>query len=339
MKSSSIYYFMVLLLAAGICFASCSKDEEEDDPGITGSITGLTASLSTSNGRTVQLSFDDSAGEYVAAFNGYRVYSSEDGAEFERLDQIGTETSYTDRSTSHGKTYRYYINFENMYSDTIEISTAHPAMPWLSTGYQTDGDGPGASVRYIRLNYFVGESKAGDLIDKFVYYRDGVEFNVRNVSSVAGNSFEYQDESITFNFDQEYTYKVVAHTHQGETFESFESTVTPRVPDEVDRRAPEIKGLTTDFSNERMYLHVNDVSGNAQFIEFFVEIEKDNYFWEASVNVADLSQDPDGNYMIGLNLTDVPNGNKEIKAKARIEVGGTTGDWSPWSLMFLYVDL
>lgn len=342
MKRTTINYLLALLLIASFTFFSCKKEDEEPETGISGKIPGLTANLSTGNGRTIRLSFNDAAGEYItSSFNAYNVYQSEDGGEFSRIRNGLTDTTYTDNSTKHGKTYQYFVNFENMYSDTIEISTAHPAMPWLSASVRVQGEGANAYIDYVRLNYFVGESRANDIVDKFEIYRNEVMISEYQIPSViTGNNFEYKDESSDLSFDQDYVYYIIAHTKTGEQFKSLDASVTPIIPDEIDRPAPQILSVYSNTETNTINIHVKDVSGTATFIDYYSEIEDDGgvYYWTGEPAISNLNTDSQGNYIITLDADDIPGGFKTIKTRARARISGNYSDWSDWNVSSVYIN-
>ena len=97
MKTNYFKYFMYMLLIVSVSFTSCSEDEDDNpQPSASGKIPGLTASLSTDNGKSIYLSFNDAAGDEVSSLDGYDIYQSENGGEFERI--VGYATSKTYRT-------------------------------------------------------------------------------------------------------------------------------------------------------------------------------------------------------------------------------------------------
>jgi hypothetical protein len=323
-----------MLLVASVSFIGCSEDEDDNaQPKSNGKIPGLTASLSTNNGRTIYLSFNDAGGEDVSSLDGYDIYQSENGGEFEKIKNNLKDTSYTNRRTDHGNTYRIYVNFQSMYSDTIEIATAHPAKPWLDVIAGKTGEGSAAVLDYIQLDFFVGEEDASEIVKKFEYFRNEEKIGEYSVPEITiGNDFEHKDESDQLQFDQEYTYYVVAHTKDGEQVKSLEKSITPQRPDEIDRPEPEVEGVSSDHDNELVYIHVNDVSGTSSRIEFYAELNDNEWIWEGEPNTSDLKTDADGNYMIPISTEEAPNGINTLKTKARVYITGQYSGWSDWNV-------
>lgn len=342
MKKNWINYVMYALLISTLSFVGCTDDGDQTGEPANGEIENLIASLSTGNGRTVKLSFNhllDSLGEPLGD---YDIYHSEDGAEF--IKEGNTDKNfYSSNRTRHGKSYRFFVKSDQedmtYYSDTVEIETAHPAMPWVSTSARIAGEGSGATIEYVKLEWFTGEPETVDVVSKFEYFRDGEKIGEYEVPSITnGNDFEYKDESINFNFDQEYVYTIVSHTHEGEQLESFESAITMRVPDVIDRPAPTIANITSDASEKVIYLHINDVSENGTYCNIFAELGEGQWVWEGGDRaLSNLEQDEDGNYMFPLSTEGAPGGYHSLKAKAKVTIQGQESDWSTWSVATVFV--
>lgn len=335
MKTDFLKYFVYLMLITGISLVSCSKDDDDNtEPEATGKIPGLTASLSADNGRTIKLAFQDvTDGEF-----GYSVYHSEDGGDFERIKGNLQDTTYWDRRTENGKTYRIFVNYENMYSDTIEVATAHPAKPWLDVGAAVSGEGSGAYIRYIKLDFFVGEEHPNDIIDKFEYYRNGdliEEYDLADDITYWDNSFDYKDESSSLNFDQEYTYYVAAVTYEGDVYKSLEHSVIPHRPDPIDRPEPEITDVSSDHENEIVYVHISDESGSASMIEIYAELDDGEWIWDGEFSTSELQTDSEGSYMFPLGTEDAPTGIRTLRSKAKVKIQGQYSGWSGWNVTYI----
>jgi len=339
MKKKWMMYLMSLLLIGSVTFVGCNKDDDEDDePEITGKIGGLTATLATYNGRTIFLSFNNEAAEHITSLDAYDVYQSEDGGEFEKIKSNLSDTTYTDNRTTHGKTYRYFINFDGMYSDTIEIATAHPAMPWVSARARVTGEGSEAYIEHIKLEYFIGASSAKDVVDKFEFYRNNEKIGEYQISPVTNsNSFDYIDDDITFNFDEEYTYYIIAITTEGEQMQSLDAGVTANIPDAIDRPAPQVSGISTDQENNLIFVHVNDVSNSASYIELYADLDDGAWIWEGSAGVSELSTDENNNYKFALSTEDIPGGFKTLEYKARVTIMNKNSDWSNWGISTVFI--
>lgn len=331
MKTDFMKQFIYLMLIASISFVGCSTDDDDSsEPEATGKIPGLTASLSSNNGRSVKLTFQDvTDGEY-----GYSIYHSEDGGEFDRIKGNLNDTSYWNERTDYGKTYRMFVNYESMYSDTIEIATTHPARPWLDVGAATGGEGSSAYIRYIKLDFFVGEEHPNDIVDKFEYYRNGElieEYDLADDITYWDNHFDYRDESSSLSFDQEYTYYIAAITYEGDVHKSYEHSVTPRRPDPIDRPAPEITGVSSDHDNEIVYIHIKDESESASMIEIYAELNDGEWVWDGEFTTGELETDDDGSYKYPLGTEDAPGGFSTLRSKAKVEIQGIYSDWSGWN--------
>ncbi len=342
MKKNWINCVLYALLISTLSFVGCTDEGDDTGEPESGEIKNLVASLSTNNGRSVRLSFEhlfDSTGEPLGD---YDIYHSEDDAEF--IKEGNTNNNfYNSNRTKHGKSYRFFVKSEQddmlYYSDTIDIETAHPAMPWVSTSARVIGEGPGADIEYVRLKFFTGEQETVDVVSKFEYFRDGEKIGEYEVPSIInGNDFEFKDESIDFNFEQEYVYKVVSFTHDGEQIESLEAAISVNVPDVIDRPAPSIEEITSDATEKVIYLHIKDVSESATYANIYAELGDGEWAWEGGDRaLSNLDQDEDGNYMFPLSTEGAPGGFKSIKAKAKVTIQGKESDWSAWSVATVFV--
>jgi len=342
MKKHWINYALYALLISTLSFVGCTDEGDETGEPENGEIENLVASLSTGNGRSVRLTFDhlvDSLGEPLGD---YIIMNSEEGADFVK-DGNTNNNAYSSNRTKHGLSYRFFVKSRHddkwYYSDTIEIATAHPAMPWVSIGASVDGEGSGASIRYIKMEFFTGADPSWEVIEKFEYFRDGEKIGEYNLPQFGySNSFEHKDESINFNFEQEYVYTIIAHCHSGEQLESLESAISVNVPDVIDRPAPSIEGITSDATEKVIYLHIKDESEAATYANIYAELGDGEWVWEGGDRaLSNLEQDEDGNYMFPLSTEGAPGGFKSIKAKAKVTIQGKDSDWSSWSMATVFV--
>jgi len=222
-----------------------------------------------------------------------------------------------------------------MYSDTIEMETTHSAKPWLDAGVAVGGEGSDAYIRYVKLDFFVGEEHPNDIIDKFEYYRNDVmieEYDLADDITYWDNHFDYRDESSDLAFDQEYTYYVKSITYEGEEHNSLKHSVTPRRPDPIDRPEPEITDVTSDHDNEIVYLHIHDESESASMIEIYAELGDNEWIWEGEFTTGELNTDEDGNYMFPLGTEDAPTGINTLRSKAKVKIQGIYSEWSNWNV-------
>lgn len=342
MKKNWINYVMYALLISTLSLVGCTDEGDETGEPENGEIENLVASLSTGNGRSVRLTFDhlvDSLGEPLGD---YIIMNSEEGGEFVK-DGNTNNNVYGSNRTKHGMTYRFFVKSMHdgmfYYSDTIEIETAHPAMPWVSSVASVDGEGAAATIRYVKMEFFTGQDPTYEVVEKFEVFRDGVSIDEFEIYQGGyGNDFEYKDESINFNFDQEYVYQIVSHCHDGEQVKSLEEAITIRVPDVIDRPAPSIANITSDVDNKVIYLHINDVSENGTYFNIYAELGEGEWAWEGGDRaLSNLDQDEEGNYMFPLSTEGAPGGFHSLKAKAKVTIVAQESNWSSWSVAKVFV--
>ncbi len=328
MKKLSTILFSVSFILSLAFIAGCSKDDSmnPDSGSAQGTITGLTASLSTSNGRTIYLSWNGVPDK--SSLKNYHVYRA-DGTTSEFTDYgSAKDTSYTDNVTRtlNNTTYQYYVTYDDTYtSDTITIQTADASLPFVSGYVNVTGEGSAASILYTHLDWYVGSE---DQVDHYEVYRDG-----NLLGTVIAGYKEYKDET-SQNFDQEYLYKVVTVTKSGDRFESPECALTPHRPDAVFRTVPEIIKVTSNSSDKSIDVIISDVSNDpADLIGFSGEIEGTGYSWNFETKVEDCGKDADGNLIIGLDASgaNLPSGQTIwLRSKVRIFTQGGYSDWSAY---------
>ncbi len=321
----SVLFFMVMAIAT---FVGCSDDEEGDsEPKMAGEIPGLELSLSES-GQFVYIIFEDAVGEGTD----YEIFRSDDGGDFEEVTNIlskKTDTSFTDRRTEFGVVYQYFVNFENMYSDTVKIETQGVYKARVSTSVSSDGYGTSAVLEHVLVKWSVGAEDA-EGVESFEVFRDGSSiFSYEVPSFNYGNDFEYKDTDVEYG--QEYTYTVKTFTDEGETFESEEVSVTPERPDEIVLETPEIVDVTTETSDTSIHVHITDIgAGGSDKIEYDIELVGLNYSWKGETVISNLGTGTNSTMVLLLDATEAPreSGFQTLKSRVRIY---TKGKWTDWS--------
>lgn len=319
----------VCILATSVLLTSCSKDEDSE-PSSSGSIEGLSASLSTYNGRNVSLTWTNPE---KPSYSFYSVFRSENDGEFEELTNRCDKEAFNDVKTECEKTYKYYVSYSNMKSDIITIETGLKYQPYLNSCYaQISGEANAAIIKHIFLKWTVAET---DDVDEYEIYRDGKLI----FTETASYESEFRDTD-SKNFDQEYVYKVVVIKENGDRLESLESAVTPHRPDAIDREVPEIIKVTSNSSDKSIEIYISDVSNSGlDLIGFYAELEGLNYYWESDVKVEKMGTDNDGNLILKLNADEatLPSGKTIwLKSKIRIHIDGGWSDWSTWNRSFVF---
>ncbi len=321
---------LVSILATSTLFTSCSKDDEEDGGSAIGSIEGLTASLSTWNGHSITLTW---ANPGKKLYLDYSIYKAEGDGEFECLSSRNADESITDGKTEFETTYRYYVKVENMVSDTVSLTTGLKYQPYLNSCYaQVNGEAEAAEIQHIFLEWTVGETED---VDEYEIYRD------ENLIYTETKNYETEfRDTESKSFDQEYSYKVVVVTNEGQRYESLESAVTPHRPDAVSREVPEIIKVKSNLTDKTIEIYLSDVSNSGlDLIGFYAELEGLNYYWESDTKVEDMGTDEEGNLILKLNADGVtlPNGQTIwLKSKVRVHIDGGWSDWSDWNRSFVF---
>jgi hypothetical protein len=329
MKKYLFLIMSVCLLATSVFLTSCSKDDESE-PSSEGSIKALTASLSTYNGRNVSLTWDDPG---KPSYSFYSVFRSENNGEFEELTSRCDKEAFNDTKTECEKTYKYYVSYSKMKSETITIETGLKYQPYLNSCYaQILGESSAAVIKHIFLEWTVGETTD---VDEYEIYRDG---NLIYTETASYES-EFRDTD-SKNFDQEYVYKVVVVKDNGERLESLESTVTPHRPDAVNRDVPEIIKVTSNHADKSIEIHLSDVSNSGlDLIGFYAELEGLNYYWESDIKVEEMATDDEGNLILKLNAANATLSSGQtiwLKSKVRVHIDGGWSDWSSWDRSFVF---
>lgn len=330
MKKFLFFFMSVSMLATTVLFTSCSKDED-DDVAAAGSITGLSASLSTYNGRVIFLTWEDPG---KPSYNFYTVYRAEgENGEFEVMTGRCDDEHFNDAKTECEEIYRYYIEYSNMLSDTLTVETGLKYQPYLNSCYaQISGEANDAEIVHIFMKWTVGET---DEVDKYEIYRDGSLIYTETKSFES----EFRDTE-SKNFDQEYVYKVVVVKDDGEKLESLEEAITPRKPDAVDRAVPEILKVTSNSADQSIEIYLTDVSNSGlDLIGFSAELEGLNYNWEADTKVEDMGTDEEGNLILKLSAEGATLTTGQtiwLKSKVRIHIDGGWSDWSDWNRSFVF---
>ncbi|MBI9069149.1 MAG: hypothetical protein JEZ09_17770 [Salinivirgaceae bacterium] len=331
MKKILLLFMSVSMLATSVLFTSCSKDEDNTEEEASGSINSLTASLSTYNGRNIYLTWENPG---IPSYGFYSVYRAEgETGEFENLTSRCEGEHFNDIKTECENTYKYYITYSNMVSETITVKTGLKYQPYLNSCYaQVNGEAEDAVIQHIFMKWAVGET---DDVDKYEIYCDG------NLIYTETKSYETEfRDTESKNFDQEYTYKVVVITDDGQRYESFESTVTPHRPDAVNREVPEIIKVKSNLADKTVEIYLSDVSNSGlDLIGFYAELEGLNYYWEADTRVEDMSTDEEGNLILKLNAdgATLPSGQTIwLKSKVRVHIDGGWSDWSDWNRSFVF---
>jgi len=333
MKRFNLKSILLLGVILGLSFTGCSKDDDNNDeePKAEGSISGLTAST---GGKAVSLAWTDSA--ETGYNNYYEVFRAIEGEEFERIENRGEDTDHIDRFVEYSTSYQYFVKHNDRYSDTISIETESEYLPTISGGgVRYNGTGEAATIEYLGFDWYVGEAEG---IERIEYFRDGELIDTYR--DPMDNSSNLKDEDHNFEFGQEYTYKVVVTTTEGETYESLELAITPQRPEEENHEAPdapEVVKVVSDRENMTIDVYITDVSerGN-DFIAYYIEMPDQNYAWEEEGRrTDDFPTDEEGNLIAKLDASEVslPLSSVWLHSKFKIENVNTHmwSAWSPWN--------
>lgn len=344
MKRLNFKSILLVSVIVGLSITGCSKDDDDEIIVEKGHIQGLTASLGDNSHRSARLTWEDTA--ETGYNNYYEVFRAADGdEEFQRIENRGTDTHFTDRRHTELEfltTYHYFVKLNERYSDTVSITTLNRYIPFITSGgARYDGGGDAATIEFLSISWRVGDDETTDNVDKFEIYRDGQLVGTDGYTSSYSNSYDFRDEDHNFEFDVDYSYTVTTFTSDGSEYESKSRIVTPQRPQEQDPPdAPEIIKVISDRSEQNIEVYITDESSSTNdVIGFYFELDLDGgdyYYWENTVSVHDLDVDDNENLIILLNASDVPlplhsvdfNGNVRIK-------DNSTQLWSDWSNLII----
>jgi hypothetical protein len=330
MKRNFFNHLVVSVLAVGMLFTSCSKDEEEEGIVFPNAPETVTASVVEDHPNWVQIEWS----EVKDAF-GFHLYRAEaiDG-DYEKMvfaTIVGHKA--TDKSADYNKTYFYKVVAYDIYfeqgtmSEPVEITTGEADLtPRLTVRSNSTGEGYEAVLNHIKIQWNVSTSEG---VDEYKVMRDGVEIKTQYSSGIL-SEFSYDDVNVSY--DVEYSYQVIAVAEDGTEFASEVEAYTATRPEVIDRPAPVVAYIEGVSGEQRIRVGVTRVEGDSETTQYEIRSRIDGYADWISVEgmVSDFETDDSGNITTTFGYGDLTFTTAGVYFDAQARVF-TAGQWSEWS--------